>query len=155
MSVLKNTRHEIFAQQVAAGKPLLEAHEIAGYKPNQGNAGTLEMKVRERIREIKTKAANGVNVTVASLLSKLESVYEMAERIDNPSSAVQALMAQAKLAGLITDNQRVTVETVTNDMELARWISARLGDGKDNADKPASDTQPVETVEPSGAATQH
>jgi hypothetical protein len=110
----------------------------------------LRVKVQERINEIQTKATNRVEVTVAALCGDLDRVLELAERVDSPGSAVAAIMAKAKLCGLITDNQRVTVETVTNDMELARWISARLGDGKE----PDSAAAPG-PVEPAPEASRH
>jgi hypothetical protein len=54
-------------------------------------------------------------------------------------------MAKAKLAGLITDNQKVSIETVTNDMELARWITARLDDAnKHEAGGAEHGSSPVE-----------
>ncbi len=39
MPVLKNARHERFAQNVAKGMSAAEAYEKAGYKRNDGSAG--------------------------------------------------------------------------------------------------------------------
>jgi hypothetical protein len=150
MPVLKNSKHEIFCRAIAAGKDAQEAYVQAGYKPNQGNSSTLRTKLEHRINEIKSAATKRCEVTVVSLLARLDDACSLAMEEKQASSAVQALMAQAKLAGLITDNQRVTVETVTNDMELARWISARLGDGKE----PDSAAAPG-PVEPAPEASRH
>jgi phage terminase small subunit len=42
MSVLKNPRHEAFAQALARGVPAAKAYVDAGYKPNRGNACALK-----------------------------------------------------------------------------------------------------------------
>jgi hypothetical protein len=44
--VLKNARHEIFAQAVAQGKEIGEAYVKAGFKANTGNPSTLKNKKR-------------------------------------------------------------------------------------------------------------
>lgn len=44
MPVLKNARHEAFAQELAKGKTADEAYKLAGFKPNRGNAATLKQK---------------------------------------------------------------------------------------------------------------
>ncbi len=59
MPVLKNTRHERFAQNVAKGMSATEAYEKAGYKRNDGSAGRLHRnaQVKERIAELQNRAA--------------------------------------------------------------------------------------------------
>ncbi len=49
MPVLKNSRHERFAQNVAKGMSATEAYEKAGYKPNDGSDVTKE-KTKQRVR---------------------------------------------------------------------------------------------------------
>ena len=150
MPILRNQRHEMFAQAVVKGKTFVEAQEIAGYTRNHGNASTLAAKCADRINELKSRAEKGVNVTVAGLCGDLDRVLELAERVDSPGSAVAAIMAKAKLCGLITDKQQVSVETVTNDMELARWITARLDDAK-----PHDVGVPAEPLEPPPTPSKH
>ncbi|WP_455872862.1 hypothetical protein [Rhizobium yanglingense] len=41
MPVLKNARHEKFAQALAKGKTATEAYAEAGFKPHDGNAARL------------------------------------------------------------------------------------------------------------------
>ena len=67
MAVLKNTRHERFAQEVAKGKTLGEAYEIAGYAPNSGNPSSLAVKpqVAERINKIKENAVVRAEISIA------------------------------------------------------------------------------------------
>lgn len=54
MPVLKNARHEKFAQALSNGKTADEAYQLAGFKPNRGNAATLKQKqsISNRITEI-------------------------------------------------------------------------------------------------------
>ncbi|WGG60511.1 terminase small subunit [Brucella intermedia] len=54
MPVLKNARHEAFAQELAKGKTADEAYKIAGFKPNRGNAATLKRKqsISKRVSEL-------------------------------------------------------------------------------------------------------
>ncbi len=55
MSGLRNPKHEIFAQEIASGKPALEAYKVAGFKrPRDSNARRLRNTdpIRTRVREI-------------------------------------------------------------------------------------------------------
>lgn len=80
MPVLENTRHELFAQNVAKGQTQAEAYENAGFKRNDGNASKLASRpeVEARINELKgfgvAKAIEAIGITeknVASELAKL------------------------------------------------------------------------------------
>jgi phage terminase small subunit len=54
MSVLKNAKHEAFAQAVAAGKSLVDAHEMAGYPRHRGNAYSVAQRldIKGRVAEL-------------------------------------------------------------------------------------------------------
>ncbi len=73
MPALKNTRHEAFAQALATGEPASRAYEIAGYKPNDGNAARLKGndKVLARVEEIVGKAAEKAGITATRVLKEL------------------------------------------------------------------------------------
>ena len=73
MPVLKNAKHEIFAQEYAKGKKLEAAYVAAGYKPNPGNARRLRMNeaVRKRIAEIQQDGADRAGITVQMVLEEL------------------------------------------------------------------------------------
>lgn len=73
MPVLSNARHERFAQAIAEGKTAIEAHEIAGFKPDDGNASKLARKpdVVKRVQEITGAAAERVGVTVERVIAEL------------------------------------------------------------------------------------
>jgi phage terminase small subunit len=74
MPVLKNARHERFAQELAKGKSADEAYATAGFKPNRGNAATLKAKqsILDRVSELQAKTVKKVEITVDSLAAELE-----------------------------------------------------------------------------------
>jgi hypothetical protein len=65
MPALSNPRQERFAQLLARGKNASEAYELAGYKPNGGNAS--ELKNSERVSN-----------RVAELLAEKERIHQRA-----------------------------------------------------------------------------
>jgi phage terminase small subunit len=65
MPVLPNPRHERFAQELAKGKPASEAYELAGYKPNRGNASVL-------------KQDQNISIRVAEILQEREHIHAQA-----------------------------------------------------------------------------
>ena len=77
MPVLKNSRWEIFSQNVAKGETLVDAYEHAGFKRNEGNASNLSKRpeVAARILEIKSlgaeKAAVAIGVTKERITAEL------------------------------------------------------------------------------------
>lgn len=76
MPVLGNAKHERFAQQLAQGKTAVDAHEIAGYVRDDGNASKLasNKKVQARVQEITGKAAEKVGVTVERVMTELAKI---------------------------------------------------------------------------------
>ena len=54
MPVLKNVRHERFAQLLASGKNATDAYELAGYKRNGGNGPAMARtpEIKDRVTEI-------------------------------------------------------------------------------------------------------
>ena len=49
MGEIQNSRHEQFAQELAAGKTADAAYEAAGYRKHRGNAARLS--ANERVKE--------------------------------------------------------------------------------------------------------
>lgn len=76
MGVLKNPKHELFAQEVAKRTALERAYEMAGYSPDPKNAARLTKKdaVRTRIDEIMTEAAVKSGVTVERIIAELAKI---------------------------------------------------------------------------------
>lgn len=121
MPVLKNARHEAFAQAVAKGKSASEAYLAAGYKVNAKTAAeaasrlSRNVKVSARVAELQQKVARKVEVTVESLAGELEEARFLAIAEKQTSAAVSATMGKAKLFGLGIENRRLsgTVRVIT------------------------------------------
>ena len=134
MPVLKNPRHERFAQGVAKGMSQHEAYEYAGFSNPGGdrsNAGKLARKpqVAERIEEMLAKQAKRIGVTVDALVAELDGMLQLAKRVKHPAAGVGAILAKGKLLGLITDKVEVEgsirkpsrTPTADKQMSLAEW----------------------------------
>ncbi len=76
MPVLKNAKHELFAQSLALGKTADQSYIDAGYSEHRSNAARLSANepVRRRIEEIQSKAAEKVGVTVESIVDELRKI---------------------------------------------------------------------------------
>lgn len=108
MPLLKNPRHEKFAQSLAKGKSADESYLDAGFKPNRGNA--IRLKANEsivvRLQELQKAGAERTLVTIEALTSELEEARLHALKDEKgASAAVSAIMGMAKLHGLLIDKQ--------------------------------------------------
>lgn len=76
MPVLKNAKHELFAQELAKGRTATEAYASAGYKPDDGNASKLAARpdVQARVQEITGAAAERAGVTVEQVIRELSKL---------------------------------------------------------------------------------
>lgn len=117
MPVLKNARHEAFAQARAKGKSVDEAYKEAGFKPHRGNAWRLSTNesVVRRVEELQERGAKKVVVTVESLAIELEEARSLALTEKQTSAAVSATMGKAKLFGLGSETRKLTgtIQVVT------------------------------------------
>ncbi len=114
MPVLKNPRHEAFAQALARGMSATAAYVEAGYKSNRHNAAALarQKHISARVAELQeeqlaihqqatAEAAANAQVTIESLIAEAEAARAkaMSEK-GGAAAAVSALTAKAKLAGM-------------------------------------------------------
>ena len=114
MLILKNPRHEAFAQALARGMSANAAYVEAGYKPNRHNAAALarEQHISTRVaglqeqqlamhQQATSEAAANAKVTIESLIAEAEAARTkaMSEK-GGAAAAVTALTAKAKLAGM-------------------------------------------------------
>jgi hypothetical protein len=112
--VLKNPRHEIFAQALGRGFSASAAYMEAGFRPNRHNAAALarEKHIITRVAELQeqqlaihqqatAEAAANAKVTIESLIAEAEAarIKAMSEK-GGAAAAVTALTAKAKLAGM-------------------------------------------------------
>jgi hypothetical protein len=139
--ILANPRHESFAQELAKGISKAEAYANAGYKGGRSCACRQSTKanIRSRVTELQADAAVKTVVTIERLTHELEEARRVAIARGNPSAAVLAIMAKAKLHGLINRDQTGSmpdqiVETSQdlqrNPREIARLIAFALAIGR-------------------------
>ena len=80
MPILKNARRELFAQEVAKGTTITKSHELAGYKPDDGNASKLaaNQEIKARIQELTAagaeRAAVAIGVTKEMITAELKKL---------------------------------------------------------------------------------
>ncbi len=107
MPVLKNPKHELYAQGLAKGQKREVAYTAAGYKFDAAAASRLSNKVNisDRVKELQTKAAEKAVVTIESVTLELQEARAMALSLGQPGAAVAASMGKAKINGLIVDKK--------------------------------------------------
>lgn len=95
MPVLSNPKHERFAQELAKGKTATEAYELAGYKPNRGNAATL-------------KQDQSISGRIAELLAEREDVHAQAtaQAIDRTGLTKQWVLDRLINNALIANGEK-------------------------------------------------
>lgn len=113
MPVLSNHRHERFAQNLAAGMGVGEAHAAAGYRGNPKNATDLRKKpevagrVAELLNQSAEKLTSALEVTYETIIDELEQARQLAHANGQAGAAVSAIVAKAKVSGLIIDRREV------------------------------------------------
>ena len=144
MPVLKNAKHERFAQELAKGKSQAEAYVAAGYKPSRSAATRLaaDVNICERLAAIQERGAVRAELTLADIIDELEEARQVALTAATPQSgsAVAATMGKAKLLGLVVDKAEVKSEVEVTDARerLARIVAghAPARDADQGAGKP-------------------
>ena len=76
MAALKNSRHEAFAQNVAKGMALVDAHEAAGYRKHRQTAYKLHTRpeIQARVEELKAAGADKAEISIARVLEEMACV---------------------------------------------------------------------------------
>jgi phage terminase small subunit len=76
MPVLKNAKHEAFAQGLAKGLSASEAYVGAGYKESRSAASRLStnVNIEQRVAELVNKGAQKAETTVARVLQELSRI---------------------------------------------------------------------------------
>ncbi len=117
MPILKNERHELFAQQLAQGKSATEAYELAGFKPSRKNASRLRAKedVGARVCEIQAVAARSAEITLEGILRELDEAITIAKHKGQPNALINAASLRSRLGGLLTEKVEITTKNATSD----------------------------------------
>ncbi len=148
MPVLKNPRHERFAQARASGETAKAAHVLAGFNGHEGNATRMANypKIIARVAELQARASLMVDVTIASLTVELEEARSKAMETGQISAAVSATMGKAKLHGKLVDRKHVTGTIGTYDLtkvsdEQLDQLEAILGPLADLGGDPSGEAE--------------
>ena len=108
MPVLKNARHERFAQLIATGSTADAAYKEAGYSPDRGAACRLSAKVNKRVAELLNKAASKAEITLERLTDMLLEDRELARTNAQVAAAVSACEKIGRLYGMFVDRTELT-----------------------------------------------
>lgn len=155
MPILKNQRHELFAQGVASGKSARQAYICAGYEKKQAGACSTRLlqtnaNVRARIDELKQKfvasiekrsiAAKEVRLAILDdLLDRQRRLVQAraAEHAAIPGGETGLIVRQLKSIGFGANNQ--VLEEYAFDAALVREMRATLEQVAEETDtkKPA------------------
>jgi hypothetical protein len=95
---------------MASGKSQHEAYEHAGFAGrDRSNAGKLARKpeVAARVEELQGRQAKRMDATVDGLVFELNQMLLLAKRVKHPAAGVGAILAKAKLLGLIVDKAEI------------------------------------------------
>ncbi|WP_105430207.1 hypothetical protein [Neorhizobium sp. T6_25] len=100
MPVLKNARHERFAQALSQGKTADEAYEAAGYTANRGNAARLKANesIMKRVREIAARVSEKAEWSAADRLLALKAIFDSNAEKD-ARVAIAAIAEANKMQG--------------------------------------------------------
>jgi phage terminase small subunit len=103
MLLLRNHRHERFAQELAKGNSATEAYGLAGYRPHRQNAARLMTNdvIKERVAQLQQTAAQRTEITIERLIDEAEEARLLALANKQPNAMVAATMLKAKLAGVL------------------------------------------------------
>jgi hypothetical protein len=129
--VLKNPRHERFANFVAQGKTQYEAYELCGYKPSNGNPCKLASNpvVAQRIKEILEKTAAAQQISAETLINDANRVFVRAMEIDQLSAANGAIKEKGILTGHRIERREVGTPgdfDAIGDAELEQMLAERI-----------------------------
>lgn len=111
MPVLSNARHERFAQELAKGKTATEAYELAGFKPDDGNASKLASKqpVQDRVQEltgsIAAKVVEETGIDRARILHELGTIAlsPLGSEVVRSADKRAALVDYARIEGWVIE----------------------------------------------------
>ncbi len=98
MTILKNARHEKFAQALAKGMSADAAHTAAGYKPSRGNASRLRANesIVERVAELQGSTARQItDVRNLARQCTARAVKTLERVMDDPMAPHSAQTAAA------------------------------------------------------------
>ena len=144
MSALKNPKHELFAQGIAAGMTERAAYETAGYKPDDANANKLTRnnQIIARVREFQEMTQARHEETTDSVIAEFNENRLLSIFKEQMAAANAATLGKAKVLGLLVDKfkdvtdlddmdaDQLRAERERNDEEIATLRAAIDGVGE-------------------------
>ncbi len=134
MPICSDPRYELFAQLVANNSPTGEAYKAVGRRPTGPRKNNLlrRPEVRERIAELQAIAAGSQEVTREALIAAAADIQLQALALKRLSTALDALIVKAKLAGLWPDGKEVTLPKrdyviCGEPLSEEEWIARHVG----------------------------
>lgn len=101
-----------------ASEAYRRAYDAENMKPETVNRRAFDLmensKIKARIEVLQAEHRKEHNITVSDILNKLEDIYSEAMKKGNLSSAVSAVMGQAKVLGF--DKQTINLESDTKPL---------------------------------------
>jgi hypothetical protein len=153
MPVLKNPRHERFAQFMAEGKTCVDAYQLAGFKRDDGNSSRLlsarpeiQVTLQELTEELRNRAAKRHEITTDSLVDEINEAASWAREKRDTRAYVETIKSKAILSGkwiektaIGSPNEYAAIEAMSRS-ELIAFITQTLESGELALDyKPESD----------------
>ncbi|CAH1661814.1 Phage terminase small subunit [Hyphomicrobiales bacterium] len=141
MPALKNAKWERFAQELAKGKSLIEAHGIAGFRPNRGNAAVLKQKqcISDRVDELLRQHES----------KDREALERATERLSITKERVLAELAKIGFANMLDymrvgpDGDPVLDFSALSSDHAAALVEVTVEDFKDGRGEDARDVRRV------------
>jgi hypothetical protein len=132
--ILKNHKHELFAQSLAKGETARKAYCDAGYEDNRKNAWRLKTNkdVAARVLEIQHASAKSAEITIQTICSELDDAISVARARGQANAMVSAAGLRAKLAGLTVEKVEIgranEFENCNTTEELLAKVRREAGD---------------------------
>lgn len=142
MPVLKNPKHERFAQELAKGKTADQAYVLAGYSEHRSNAARMSANehIQTRVAELQERSAIRAEVTAASLISEAEEIRLAAMKAGQFAPAVAAIREKGVLAGVRVE-KRQTEHRSVNDMSDDELAAIARSRGSGDPEAPGDPSQ--------------
>ena len=135
MPELKNSRHELFAQNVAKGMTADAAYAAAGFTKNDGNASRLKgnERISARIEELQKKIAERALVDVERVINGLLNIADadISEAFEEDGKTLKSIHKWPKKLRLALAG--VDVEEIVSDGQFIGYAKKLKLNSRDKA----------------------
>lgn len=129
MPVLKNPKHERFAQEIAAGTQIAVAFEKAGYSPSPNNAHRLKAhpQIRLRIEELlKVGEARVVQVLEKAALTREWVIDRLVENVERAMQHKEVMQGGKPTGEYVYDGSVANKALELLGKELGMFVERRI-----------------------------